>query len=374
MNPVPTVDGVADAQQWFHQFATRSTDKDELYSRMGLVFAADPELASLLLAARPTQRNPPLVYAAIHDLLLAGDPHPLGTHYATIVDNPSTEDPEPALRDFIATHRDALTHLVATRATQTNSIERSTVLLVLLARLGAELGPLAFVDVGTSGAGNLLFERYVHRFMVPHESPGGADSITVQGPAAVQPPLELTTRVSGPAPIPSTMPVVGWRRGLDQSPVDLDDPEAVRWLLACVWPSDLPRFRRLERAIEVVRAQRPTVVRGDAVDDLAAVVEQPPADLHLTLTTSWVLNYLPPARQRAFLRVLDQIGSQRDLTLITFEAPRRTSGLVAPSGWEDEDRSVLGWYRWRGGHRTVEHVADAHAHGQFIHWWDTPIP
>lgn len=361
-----TVADVQQAQAWFHQFTTRSTDRDGLYSRLGTVFAADPDLASLLLAARPTQRNPPLVYAAIHHLLLSGVAHPLADHYATITDAPAVGDPGPALRNFVASHRDAITDLVATRSTQTNSIERSTVLLVLLAQLGAEAGPLGLVDVGTSAGGNLLFDRWTHRYVT------GAATATVRGRSAVDPPLLLVSQVSGPAPIPTTMPTVAWRLGIDQSPVDVDDPDEVRWVLACVWPSDVARFHRLQRAMEVVRDQRPPVETADAVDDLEAVLADVPGRVHPTVVTSWVLNYLTHDRQREFLAVLDRVGAHRDLSLVTFESPRRTPGLAVPPGREGDDTTVLGWYRWRDGRRSAAHVATAHAHGRWVRWWNVP--
>ncbi len=44
-------------------------------------------------------------------------------------------------------------------------------------------------------------------------------------------------------------PLVGARIGLDRSPIDLTDPDAARWLEACVWPDQPDRFHRLQAAI-----------------------------------------------------------------------------------------------------------------------------
>ena len=35
---------------------------------------------------------------------------------------------------------------------------------------------------------------------------------------------------------------------------------------------------------------------------------------------------------------------------------------------EDPHRTVLSMARWRGGRRTVEHLATCHPHGFWIHW------
>ncbi len=43
------------------------------------------------------------------------------------------------------------------------------------------------------------------------------------------------------------------RLGLDRRPIDLEDPDSVRWLRACVWPGDRERLGRLEAALEAWR-------------------------------------------------------------------------------------------------------------------------
>ena len=57
----------------FAEFARTAAARAPLYARMSAGIAADPELAALLLPAPPTQRQPVLLFASVHDLLLAAD-------------------------------------------------------------------------------------------------------------------------------------------------------------------------------------------------------------------------------------------------------------------------------------------------------------
>src|SRR5205085_2658044 len=50
---------------------------------------------------------------------------------------------------------------------------------------------------------------------------------------------------------PSLEPCIVAREGIDPAPVPLDDPLAVRWLRACLWPSDTARRARLDAAIAI---------------------------------------------------------------------------------------------------------------------------
>ena len=92
-------------------------------------------------------------------------------------------------------------------------------------------------------------------------SPGGA----VGGPS----PVVLTCGTRGDVPVPERYPPVAARIGLDRSPIDVTDPDAARWLEACVWPDQPDRFHRLQAAIGLAQVDPPTVRAGDAVEDLA---------------------------------------------------------------------------------------------------------
>ncbi|MFP5487721.1 MAG: DUF2332 domain-containing protein, partial [Acidimicrobiia bacterium] len=245
----------------------------------------------------------------------------------------------------------------ATHSTQTNEVGRCGLLLPAFGVLGAELGPLAWIDVGTSAGLNLRLDRYEYRY-----EPGGA----VGGPSSVR--VEVGTR--GSVPVPDALPTFGRRIGLDRDPLDPTDPIAGRWLRACVWPDQVDRFRRLDAAIELSAETPVEMHRGDAVDDLAAIVSTVAPDVPVVVTTTWVLPYLSDDRRTRFVATLDRIGAARDLSWIYAESPADADGV--PFADEVRGRAVtaLGLVRWRDGERRLDHLGVAHPHGVWLHWHD----
>ena len=68
----------------------------------------------------------------------------------------------------------------------------------------------------------------------------------------------------------------------------------------------------------------------------------------------------------AYLASLDELGMQRDLSWIFLEMPLLAPEL--PVRDPKQSDSVLMLARWRGGRRSVEHLAVAHPHGYWLHW------
>ena len=322
--------------------------------------AGDEQLAGLLLCAPAAQRQPVLLFACVHDLLLAGvdgDRADLARYYPNLTANSDAGDPLPALRRFCAHHDAALTALLASRSTQTNEVGRCALLLPAFALLATDVGPLAHVDVGASAGLNLLLDRYGYRY-----EPG--DSV---GPASGSP-VELVCGTRGGVPVPTALPVIADRIGLDRAPVDVHDAAATRWLEACVWPDQPDRFERLRTALAMARTNCVVVRRGDAVADTPALVESVAGSGHPVVTNTWVLNYLSGPERTAYVEVLDAVGAGLDLSWVYVESPYLTPELPGPDGGEPSDRTALVLVRWRSGERTVDHLADAHPHGYWLHW------
>ena len=73
---------------------------------------------------------------------------------------------------------------------------------------------------------------------------------------------------------PTALPEVAWRGGIDLNPLDVTDPEAMRWLETLVWPEEDDRRVRLRHAIDVAAADPPRLVRGDLLTELPALVAE----------------------------------------------------------------------------------------------------
>ncbi|MCW5954547.1 MAG: DUF2332 family protein, partial [Propionibacteriaceae bacterium] len=157
-------------------------------------------------------------------------------------------------------------------------------------------------------------------------------------------------------------------QGLDANPVDLTDPDQIRWLEACVWPDQTDRFERLRTAIAIGREQAVGVRPGDAVTDLAEALDALGEDGHPVVTTSWVLSYLSDDQRAAFVAALSERGRRRDLSWVYLEAPAYAPGLPRPSRAGDSELTVLTVVEWRGGKRSVRQLATCHPHGYTLRW------
>lgn len=357
------VDRADDAQllERFAAFARTAHPRAPLYVTLSSIAAREPDVAAILRHAPPTERMPVLFFAAVHALLLAEPDAELARWYRNLAPDPRSPS-ERALggvfRRFVTSRRAELEQLVATRTTQTNEVGRCALLLPALTLIASEVGPLGLLDVGASGGLNLLLDRYEYHYRLD-----GAEQI-VGGPSSVV----LAADVRGTMPVPSGLPEIATRCGVDRRPIDVTDPAEAQWLEACVWPDQVDRFRRLVAAIDLVREHPPELLAGDAVSSLRPAVDRVGASAHPVVTNSWVLNYLTPEARRDYLAELDAIGTGRDLSWVYAEAPALIPELPNAPDPVDPHRTVLSMVRWRRGERDVVHLATCHPHGFWIQW------
>ncbi len=343
-----------------------------IYERIARALADDDASLALLLDAAPVGRTPVLALAAVHDIVLSEPGSPLAAIYA----GHSGADPWPPFRELLHARTAEVLLRMRTRSIQTNEVGRSAALLPALAAVRAAAlaagddRPLALVELGPSAGLNLLLDRYA----VTYRRDGSVVAVVGDPSSTVQ----LACEVRGPAdPVVDGLPVpIASRVGLDLSPVDVTDPEARRWLSACVWPGVPDRPERLAAAIELARLHPPHLVVGDAVTDLAPLVAGLPDDVLPVVVSTWALAYLGREGRAAVLAALDGVGATRDLALVSAEEPRITPWVPAPPaeveacGDADGDGTgtLLGLRTWRGGAAHDEALALCHPHVRWIAW------
>ena len=317
----------------YQQFAeTECKGYSDLYYRLALAVSEDDEVVSFIAEMPVTQPN--LFFASIQ--LLTG---PAGV--------PSTGSD---LRAFVKRRGREVSDVMRSRRTQTNEVGRCAVLLPALPS-----GPLALVEVGASAGLCLLLDRFHYEY--------GSTRI-----GAASSPVQLRCTAVGPVPLPGAMPQIVWRRGLDVSPIDVHDDDAIRWLMACVWPEHHERRRRLEGAIDLARANPPTVSAGDLVDDLPAMLAEVPDDAQLVVFHSAVLSYVSRDRQQAFAEVLADTSKRRDVVWLANEASGVIPEMTALAPSLSSLRFLLGRTRFTHGQRHHDLLALAHPHGAELAW------
>jgi hypothetical protein len=365
------VDDRAELEGRFARFAEEARGSSALYTALSPAIAGCAELIEIVLAAPPTQRRPNLLFAAVHDLLLAGLPHPLRRYYPSVVGEaavPADDGTLAAFRDLCAAHRKDLEETVAARRTQTNEVRRSVALLPVLQQLSAAR-PVALLEVGASAGLNLLVDRFRYRY-------GDGPWIGDAGSAVA---IECAAR--GALPLRSGLPRIAWRVGLDSMPLDVTREEDARWLMACVWPDQLHRLGLLRAAIAVAGAGPPRIVKGDAVEDLEALLAEAPADLPTCVFHSATAAYFTDEQSEAFVAALERAARGRALHWVSLEGtPGQTFGSKLPFGRLYSPRpgdrptdpfGLLGYARWVDGARRDRLLARVDMHGREIEWLDS---
>ena len=361
---------LARIQRRFSEFAAEYAALP-VYAALCRELAADRELASLLLAARPGQARPVLWLAALHDLVLRRPETPAAQWYPSVVGARPTRtgDPWPDVRRTVLEHRDELVEQISTHGTQTNEVNRAVYLALGLA--GAALDtrdrPLALVELGASAGLLLAVDRYAVRLDTP-------DGPVVLGDASSTVRCEGQDRSASPSalgPAALALPPVSARVGLDLDPVDLSDDDAVRWLEACLWPEVPGRVERFRAARDLLREQQPTVLRGDLVEGLPRAVElvrtQAGAEAHVVVFSSWALTYVDASRRTDLEAEVRSLADGCEaLSWLTAEPPACAPGIEPPAG-VDDGGTVLGLRRWRrGDEREPATLGTCHPHGAWV--------
>jgi Uncharacterized protein conserved in bacteria len=269
----------------FREYADWAADHSPLYERLSRAAAADDELLAMVEAVPEDQPAPNMLLGAVHDLLLSGVTSPLAAFYETRTDDPvdpDAEDPFPAFKQFCLDHEAAIRDRLENRLVQTNDVGRSAILYPSFARVSEMDGePLALVEIGCSAGVNLRWDRYRY----------GYDDRIVGNPGS---PVRIQTRLRGEGRphLPDAPPRVASGVGVDVNPLDPTDSGDARWLRALVLPNQTDRHERLVDALDLVAADPPETVSGDAVEELPSLLSDAPTDVTLCVFSTVTLYQL----------------------------------------------------------------------------------
>lgn len=266
-----------DTAQWYRDFARQTAAASPLYSGWAEGVAADAQTLALIETLPEQKRQPPLVFAI-----------------ARLLGAPGREFPN--FRSFLRDHWPEVAAEALRRPMQTNEPRRCTVLLPALAAIP---GPLALLELGASAGLCLYPDRFSYDFSGKRLDPPG-------WPSAVL----LSCATTGGVRIPERMPEIVWRAGIDLEPLHVTSAHDRAWLEALVWPGQTERLARLRGAIDIVRADAPLLLRGDASERLAEAAALAPADATLVIVTAGVLVYIPFAQRRQLVERIRGLGAR----------------------------------------------------------------
>ncbi len=319
-------DAVAERHRTFA--AVEAAGSSPTYEALSMGIARDASICRRLGSLPLRAQQPNLLYAAVR--------------YSG-----GATDAWPVFRGFVEDEWVSIEQLLLTRRTQTNEVARSAVLLPLLSAIE---GPVALVEVGASAGLCLYPDRLQYTYRT------GFESHVVGGPSVV----ELDIACHGDVPLPTRVPDVVWRAGLDLNPLDVGDPDDLAWLQACVWPEHPDRLDRLVAASSIAVADPPLLVEGDLLEATTELVASAPRGATTIVFHSAVLAYVARETRRDFAALL----GDHEVVWISNEAPGVVEGLrselVTPPGAAAQAHFVVG----RSGHA----VCIADPHGSWIRW------
>lgn len=327
-------EGLADR---FERFAAVQCDgSSPLYAAVCRRIAADPEILTLAAAAPPGQPVPNLLLAAAHYLMLGegADPASIFGSYLEFA-------------GFCRKRRDRMSAVIAARRVQTNEPGRCAYLLPALieVRKICAARPFAVVEIGASAGLNLFWDRYAYDY--------GDGAIRGEHRSPVR--LSCALRGSRKPSLPPPLPEVTRRLGIDLSPVDLRDADAVRWLRALVWADDQERAERLYQALEIARRHPPEMIAGDALRLLPGILAGLPEAEPACVVHTHMLNQLTPEGRARLDEILRDAARSRDIFVVSAER------IDIP-----RPRLDLAHHARTGSTRSV--LAYCHDHGKWLAW------
>ena len=313
------------------------------YEGLSEAVAGESDVLDIARQSNQGQPIPNLFFAAVHYLLLSESDHPMARHFSSVESSKSAAaEIFSNYRTYCLENRDSLLSLLSKRRVQTNVVGRCAYLMPSfgIVSTDAQGRPLALIDVGASAGLNLNWDRYRCSYS------NGRDF----GPAEATVHLDSEV-VGGRFPeLPDQYPKVASRVGIDMSPVDLSDPDALLWSRSLIWPEHPQRARVFEAAASVLAQNLPTLLAGDALDLLPGILETVPDNLALCVFHCHTLNQFTPQARESFREIIEQASANRAVYLVSAEG-----GTLVVS-------------RCSGGAWSVLANANCDPHGRWVEW------
>jgi hypothetical protein len=315
----------------YSEFARHCTGESRCFVEWSLGVAADPDVLAWIDDLPGLKRQPNIVFAAAR---WHGVPAP---------------GPYAGLRDSLLADDGPIRATIMARSTQTNEVGRLATLLPAFAWV-VPSGPLALIEAGASAGLNLFPDRWGYAWSTP-------SGVVRLGPAP-----HLPCEVTGSAPLPSAVPDVAWRAGVDLNPLEVTDPEAMRWLENLVWPEQEDRRARLRHAIDVAAADPPRLVRGDLLDELPAMIDEAAAHGTVVVFHSAVAAYLPMEARARLQELMLGLVADGACHWVSNEAANVLPDVAgtSPDGDSTAPHFVLGV--------DGRMVGRTHGHGKHLEW------
>jgi hypothetical protein len=332
------------------------------------------------LAELPPDRLPGLLAAAAICFLVRRDAPPA---LAAYFPHPGRHQPPfddrffPDLAAFCSDRLDDIVAVCRDHRYQMNEVARcAQIALGMAATVTPFADRIGLVDLGSGAGLGLHLDRYRYRignrpWVGPHRAG-----------------VRVECRLRGPGRPPALrLPTIVERVGIDIDPIDIGDAASRAWLEACA-PPEAGALTRLTAAMDVARRHPATILGGDIVDVLPAVLAEMPRGLSIVVVDAYTAVFLPLHRRRLLARDLAQAAAGATITWLSLDplVPLGPSGrdsvqdLAVPDQVVDDYHrhgvfALLGARTFGGDTEGGRLLARGHPSGAWAEWFDDePLP
>jgi hypothetical protein len=349
--------------QIYRRFAEADhPDASSLYKRVALALSESDEALRAIEAAPARKRYPSVILAALHDLALAGRAPALAAAYAAANADADADANAAAgaVIDTLLRMTDAVADIAVRRTVRADETGRYAVLYPAIAEAARRAGAKAvgLIDVGCSAGLNLNVDRV---------------GITYSnGPSLGDPssPVQLRSRIAHDRPVPTrAIPEVVARIGVDLDPIDVTDPDAARWLRACLPPDQPERIARLDAEMALAATAPPLLLSGAAAAELLPdAIARVPANALPVVTTTWALSRFSLETRHRFLCRLEEATAGRTVAWVSAEGVGVAPTIPTLGDRPASGHSIIGLALFGVSAQPAEAIGRCWSRGHVLAW------
>ena len=344
-----TLPNLERATKWFEfQIRDHFPNSSPFYMHLSEICLQDDELLEIASHAPEFQPLPLLFFGAVQYLLFQDKNYVLSQQYPSISGNKENRVSPYLFKQFCIENRDAIIDILHARRVQTNSVNRSAILITLLAHVWKKHHKsLSLLDIGCSAGLNLLFDKFEYKL---NDYRFGNSSVKIE------------SKFEGKIELPDTLPEISGRVGVDLNPLYYANDDDMLWLKALIWADQLERFERADAAINFTKKTGLDIHKGNSVTDFETFVSSiPKEDLPIIISTNTMYQFTPEDRE-TFLNKLHQYGKERDFVFLQVE------GYQSIREKYNVKKIGILLHEWKNGKHDVQYLGETSGHAITVKW------
>ncbi len=340
------------ARTWGRYGERKSPRTSNLYRHIATRISASPEALRAIATLPYRKRNPQLVLAALHYLVLSGEGYSAFTE----------SDPDEAARaaiDMLTGKTNALLDIVSQRHLFAGESRCFGVLYPAIAEAVNLTGATAvgLIDAGSEAGLNLNVDRI------------GITHSTGQRAGDPESPVQVACSLVGNNPVPEqTIAEVVSRIVTGTTLLDVTRSEDIRWMLASIPPDQPERAARLAAEINLAATNPPALMQGDAIDLLPDAIAAVPEDALPVVLTTWMLSGVRPERRDRLPELLQTTARKRKVAWLSIEGVGVAPGIPTLGDRPASGHSIVGLTLFKGTTRHVEAIGRCWLRGEMLEW------